>query len=104
MYTHKSNKNIFIDVVVRKIFESKLTVVERLHYECIVNLSLGFNSKAGLGEGTHKYSLAQIGINTDSKEENMSKTLNYLCHIKKCKCFLYCFFLGDFCFLCVFER
>lgn len=80
--------------------------MEHLHYECIVNLSIGFNSIAGLGEGALKYSVAQIGINIDIKGENMSKTLNHLCHIiKKLKCFfLYRFFLRDFCFLCVSER
>lgn len=76
IYTHKSNKNVFIGSVVRKIFESKLTVVKYLYYECIVSLSIDFNSKAGLGEGALKYSLAQSGINIDIKGENMSKTLN----------------------------
>lgn len=47
-----------------------------LYYECIVSLSIDFNSKAGLGEGALKYSPAQSGINIDIKGENMSKTLN----------------------------
>lgn len=52
-------------------FESKLTVVEPLHYECIVRLSTSFNKvKKDLEKENLNIPLAQIRTNIDIKGEN----------------------------------
>lgn len=92
-------------------FESKLTVVEPLHYECIVRLSTSFNKvKKDLEKENLNIPLAQIRTNIDIKGENVSKTVSQdssVSHYKKFEMLLFIlffFFAGNFCFLCIFEH